>query len=80
MREMFQLVRIPGSSYPSFGRGGGGGGRGAPALAGTGDYLVTMTVGTHVERQTVHVQRMPGLDDDTNGGFFSNEENDDGNP
>ena len=80
LREISQLVRIPGSSYPSFGRGGGGGGRGAAALAGTGDYLVTMTVGSHVERQTVHVQRMPGLDDDTNGGFFSEEKDDDGNP
>jgi hypothetical protein len=65
MREVLTLVRIPGSSYPSFGRGG----RGAAALAGTGDYLVTMTVGSHVERQTLHVERMPGLDDDTSGGF-----------
>jgi hypothetical protein len=78
MRELSQLVRIPGSSYPSFGRGGGG--RGGANMAGTGDYLVTMTVGNHVERQTVHVQRAPGLDDDSNGGFFSDEGNDDGNP
>ncbi|MEO7218585.1 MAG: hypothetical protein ABI026_10360 [Gemmatimonadaceae bacterium] len=78
MREIFQLVRIPGSSYPSFGRGGGRGG--AASMAGTGDYLVTMTVGNHVERQTVHVQRMPGLDDDTGGGFFNEEDNDDGKP
>ena len=77
LREVFQLVRIPGSSYPSFGRGGGSGG---PGLVGTGDYLVTMTVGNHVERQTVHVQRMPGLDDDTGGGFFNAEDKDDGNP
>lgn len=72
MREIFQLVRLPGSSYPA-----GRGGRSAP-LAGTGDYLVTMTVGNHVERQTVHVQRMPGLDDDASIGFGGAE--DDENP
>jgi photosystem II stability/assembly factor-like uncharacterized protein len=77
MREILQLVRLPGSSYPSFGRGGG---RGGASTVGTGDYLVTMTVGNHVERQTVHVERMPGLDDDNGGGFFNEEDNDDGNP
>ncbi|HEY8311908.1 MAG TPA: hypothetical protein VIG47_15195, partial [Gemmatimonadaceae bacterium] len=76
MREVFQLVRIPGSSYPTGGRGAGG--RSAP-LAGTGDYLVTMTVGGQVQRQTVHVQRMAGLDDDASLGFGGSE-NDDGNP
>jgi photosystem II stability/assembly factor-like uncharacterized protein len=70
MREISQLVRIPGSSYPASGRGGRGGGS---ALVGTGDYLVTMTAGSHVERQTVHVERMPGLDDDSSGGFFGEE-------
>jgi len=73
MREVFELVRIPGSSYPSFGRGPR-----AP-LAGTGDYLVTMTVGGQVQRQTVHVQRMPGLGDDASLGF-GGAEDDDGNP
>jgi photosystem II stability/assembly factor-like uncharacterized protein len=72
MREIFQLVRIPGSSYPSFGRGGRGGAGGG--LADTGDYLVTMTVGSHVERQTVHVVRQPGLGDGSGGGFFSAEQ------
>ncbi len=74
LREVAQLVRMPGSSYPPFGRGG----RSAP-LAGTGDYLVTMTVGGHVERQTVHVVRMPGLGDDASIGFGGSED-DDGNP
>jgi hypothetical protein len=73
MREVFELVRIPGSSYPSFGRGPR-----AP-LAGTGDYLVTMTVGGQIQRQTVHVQRMPGLGDDASLGF-GGAEDDDGNP
>jgi photosystem II stability/assembly factor-like uncharacterized protein len=70
MREVGQLVRIPGSSYPA-----GRGGRSAP-LAGTGDYLVTMTVGREVQRQTVHVQRMPGLDDDDSVGFGGAEDDD----
>lgn len=73
MREIFELVRIPGSSYPSFGRD-----MRNPPLVGTGDYLVTMTVGNQVQRQTVHVQRMPGLDDDASMGFGG--ENNDGNP
>ncbi|MDQ6736962.1 MAG: hypothetical protein M3Z30_04585 [Gemmatimonadota bacterium] len=72
MREVGQLVRLPGSSYPAFGRGG----RSAP-LAGTGDYLVTMTAGSHVERQTVRVVRMPGLDDDASIGFGGSETDDD---
>jgi hypothetical protein len=75
MREVFQLVRIPGSSYPA---GRGFGGRSAP-MAGTGDYLVTMTVGGQVQRQTVHVERSPGLDDDSSSGF-GGEEEEDGNP
>jgi photosystem II stability/assembly factor-like uncharacterized protein len=75
LRDVFQLVRIPGSSYPA---GRGFGGRAAP-LAGTGDYLVTMTVGGEVQRQTVHVERSPGLGDDSSSGF-GGEEEEDGNP
>ena len=74
MREVAQLIRQPGSSYPVGGRGG----RNAP-LVGTGDYLVTMTVGGQLQRQTVHVQRMPGLGDDASLGFGGSED-DDGNP
>ena len=71
LREVFQLVRTPGSSYPAF----RGGGRSAP-LAGTGDYLVTMTVGNVVQRQTVHVERMPGLGDGSSAGFGEDEDSD----
>ncbi len=71
LREVFQLVRIPGSSYPA-----GRGGRSAP-LADTGDYLVTMTVGGDVQRQTVHVQRMPGLGDGSSAGFGQDEDSND---
>ena len=46
------------------GRGGGGGGRGGGAtLVGTGDYLVTMTVGGHSYRQTLRVERINGGSD-----------------
>jgi photosystem II stability/assembly factor-like uncharacterized protein len=70
LRSVSRLVRIPGSSYPA-----GRGGRNAP-LVGTGDYLVTMTAGSAVERQTVHVQRMAGLDDDTSIPSESEEDSD----
>ena len=47
------------------GRGGGGGGRGgggAPGsfTAGTGEYLVTMTVGGQTFRQVLKVERVSG--------------------
>jgi hypothetical protein len=49
------------------GRGGGGGGRGGAAapgsfLAGTGEYLVTMTVGGQTFRQVLKVERVSGGD------------------
>jgi len=38
-----------------------------------------MTVGGEVQRQTVHVERSPGLGDDSSSGF-GGEEEEDGNP
>lgn len=46
------------------GRGGFGGGAGAGTfVVGTGDYLVTMTVGGQTFRQVLHVERVSGGDD-----------------
>ena len=64
LQEVSQLVRIPSSSYPAAGRNP----IRAP-LARSGDYLVTMTVASEVQRQTFHVQRMPGIGDDASIGF-----------
>ncbi len=61
------------------GRGGmgalfGGGGRrgGAAALVGTGDYLVSITIGGKTMKQVLHVERVSGGD----GGGFPFEEDD----
>jgi hypothetical protein len=47
------------------GRGGAGGGRGA-LVAGTGEYLVTMTVGGQTYKQVLLVERVTGVDDAAN--------------
>ncbi len=51
--------------------GGGGGGRGGAAgrgsvVAGTGEYLVTMTVGGQTFKQVLKVERVTGVDDSAN--------------
>ncbi len=57
-----KIFAIIGMHVPQAGgRGGFGGGRGGfGSLAGTGDYLVTMTVGGRTYRQTLHVERVSG--------------------
>jgi hypothetical protein len=47
------------------GRGGAGGGRGA-VFAGTGEYLVTMTVGGQTFKQVLKVERVSGGEDSVN--------------
>jgi hypothetical protein len=47
------------------GRGGAGGGRGA-LVAGTGEYLVSMTVGGQTYKQVLKVERISGVDDSAN--------------
>ncbi len=51
------------------GRGGGGGGRGGArgaVVAGTGEYLVSMTVGGQTYKQILHVERVGNVDDSAN--------------
>ncbi|MFI5312406.1 MAG: hypothetical protein ACHQQ3_14305, partial [Gemmatimonadales bacterium] len=53
------------------GRGGGGGGRGGAGgagtfTAGTGEYLVTMTVGGQTFRQVLKVERVSGGEEGDN--------------
>jgi hypothetical protein len=53
------------------GRGGGGGGRGGAGgrgavVAGTGEYLVTMSVGGQTYKQVLKVERVTGVDDSAN--------------
>ncbi|HEY4100812.1 MAG TPA: hypothetical protein VGM20_08040 [Gemmatimonadales bacterium] len=62
--KIFDIIGIKPPAGGRGGRGGGGGGRGgAGSLVGTGDYLVTMTVGGHSYRQTLHVERINGGSD-----------------
>ena len=64
MTKIFDIigVKAPGGAG---GRGNtGGGGRGAAAgIVGTGDYLVTLTVGTQTYKQVLHIERVSGVDD-----------------
>ena len=54
-----------------FGGGGRRGGGGAP-LVGTGDYLVSITIGGQTMKQVLHVERVSG---GAGGGFpFQDEE------
>jgi hypothetical protein len=67
VQKIFQLIglRVPGGG----GRGGGGGGRGGGGggnIVGTGEYLVTMTVGGQTYRQVLKVERVSGGDDAAN--------------
>jgi hypothetical protein len=58
-RDLQQLLRPPGSrTEPEFGGGLGGGNR-APS-AGTGDYLVTLSVGGKDLKQVLHVEQVEG--------------------
>ena len=62
--KIFQLIGIK-PPAPAGGRGGGGFGGGAAGgfTVGTGDYLVTLTVGTTTLKQKLHVERVSGGDD-----------------
>jgi hypothetical protein len=65
-----KIYAIIGIKAPAAGgRGGGGGGRGAArgaVVAGTGEYLVTMTVGGQTYKQILKVERVTGVDDSAN--------------
>jgi hypothetical protein len=57
--KIFQIIGIrPPAGGGRGGGGGGGRGGGAGGLAGTGDYLVTMTVGGKTLRQVLRVERV----------------------
>ena len=63
--DIGMLGQLAGLLRPAGGGGGGGfggfGGRGGAApLVGTGDYLVTITVGGEKVKQLLHVERLPG--------------------
>ena len=68
--NVLKIYSIIGIKPPAAGgRGGGGGGRGGArgaVVAGTGDYLVTMTVGGQTYKQVLHVERMGQVDDSAN--------------
>ena len=66
-------VKAPGGAG---GRGNVGGGRGgAVGIVGTGDYLVTLTVGTQTYKQVLHIERVSGVDDAPNP-FGGNDDHD----
>lgn len=56
--QVFELVRHPGSTYPPQNRQ-------QPPMVPTGDYLVTMTVGSQTYRQPLRVERVHGVGEDT---------------
>ena len=76
--QLAGLLRPAGGGGGFGGFGGFGGGRGGAApFVGTGDYLVTITVGGEKVKQVLHVERLPGggggagpfgEDDETVGG------------
>jgi hypothetical protein len=70
--QIAQLFRTPGSRG---GGGGFGGGRGGAPVVGTGDYLVSMTVGGERLKQVLRVERLPG--GGGGDGFGGGEEDDD---
>jgi hypothetical protein len=71
--QIAQLFRTGGGG--GGGGGGGFGGRGGAPLVGTGDYLVTITVGGERQKQVLHVERLPG--GGFGGGFGGGEDDDD---
>jgi hypothetical protein len=70
--QIAQLFRTPGAAGFGFGLGGG---RGGAPVVGTGDYLVTMTVGGERLKQLLHVERLSG--GGSAGGFGGGEDDDD---
>ena len=68
VQRIFQLIglKVPGGGGGRGGGGGGGRGGGGGSVQGTGDYLVTMTVGTQTLRTVLHVERVSGGDDPGN--------------
>jgi hypothetical protein len=59
------VLSLIGVKAPAGGRGGfpGFGAALGTFVVGTGDYLVTMTVGTQTFKQVLHVERVSGGDD-----------------
>jgi hypothetical protein len=79
VKKIFSIIGIPvPSPFGGGGRGGfggfGGGGAGS-FTAGTGDYLVTLTIGTTTLKQKLHVERVSGGDD--NGSPFGGDDDED---
>jgi photosystem II stability/assembly factor-like uncharacterized protein len=63
---VLKVLSLIGIKAPAGGRGGGFPGFGAAAgtfVVGTGDYLLTMTVGGQTFKQVLHVERVSGGDD-----------------
>jgi photosystem II stability/assembly factor-like uncharacterized protein len=62
---VLKVLSLIGVKAPAGGRGGfpGFGGGAGTFVVGTGDYLVTMTVGTQTYKQVLHVERVSGGDD-----------------
>jgi hypothetical protein len=59
-------VKPPAGGGRGGGGGGGRGGLGGGSVAGNGEYLVTMTVGTQTFRTVLKVERVSGGDDIAN--------------
>ena len=76
IQKIYSLIGIKPAVLGGRGGGGFGGGPGG-GVAGTGDYLVTLTIGTTTVKQKLHVERVSGGDDV--GNPFGEEHNDDGN-
>ena len=76
---VLKVLSLIGIRAPAGGRGGGGfpgfGGGAGTFVVGTGDYLVTMTIGSQTFKQVLHVERVSGGDDI--GAPFGNDEDHD---
>jgi len=78
VKKIFDLIglKMPAQGGGRGGNGGFGGGAGGNFTVGTGDYLVTLTVGSTTLKQKLHVERVSG-GDDAFGGFGADDDDHD---
>ena len=68
VQKIYTIIGIkpPAAGGRGGGAGGGRGGARGAVVAGTGEYLVTMTVGGQTYKQVLKVERVSGVDDSAN--------------
>ncbi|MEI6814121.1 MAG: hypothetical protein WCL36_08060, partial [bacterium] len=80
VKKIFDIIGLKLPAGPGGGRGGNfaafGGAGGGNFTAGTGDYLVTLTIGNATLKQKLHVERVSG-GDDAFGGFGADDDDHD---